>query len=121
MDDLYQQIILDHYKHPHNWGKLSGHGVISSAETNSSCGDKIEASVMLSGQKIVDIKFTGEGCAISIAATSLLTDYLRHKKISDLNKISLSNIESMLGIGPNPAREKCLTIGLHTIKTTINQ
>jgi len=121
MDDLYHQTILDHNKYPKNWGKLKGSGVLSSAETNSSCGDKIEVSIKLLGQIIDDIKFTGEGCAISIAATSMLTQHIKDEKlnIKNLDEISIQDIEKMLGIGPNPAREKCLTIGLHTIKQTL--
>ena len=119
--DLYRQNILDHYKHPRHWGKLSGREVIRHQETNASCGDMIEIGVVINHGQIKQIKFSGAGCAISIAGTSLLVEAVQDKSIKQIKQMTDGDVEKLFGILINPARKKCATLGLVTLKKIIKQ
>ncbi len=66
--------------------------------------------------KVTDVKFSGEGCAISMASASMLTDFIKGKRLSEIEKMGLSEIIELLGIDPGPARLKCATLSLKTVK-----
>ena len=114
MDDLYRDLILDHYQHPHNQGKVLGG--IEANEANLMCGDKLRISVSIKDGVIEEAKFEGGGCAISMAAVDVLLDEIKGKKLSEVKKMKGKEIEEMLGVELTPARKKCAYLGLEVIK-----
>jgi nitrogen fixation NifU-like protein len=114
MDDLYQEIILDHYKYPNNRGKLDGG--IEAGEVNMTCGDSLKMMVKMDGDKIVDAKFDGGGCAISLAAADILLDMVIGKDLSEVQKMSGAEIEKEMGVDLTPSRKKCAYLGLEVLK-----
>ena len=121
--DLYRQLILDHYKHPRNFGHLDGMDV-KSEELNPSCGDRvgIEIKVKVNSQVpmvIDDIRFYGEGCAIDQASASMLTEKVKGMPVDDVQKLQLSDIESLLGTTLTPSRVKCALLPLEVIQKAI--
>lgn len=116
--DLYKEQIIDHYKHPRNWGKIDN-PTKSHLEENPSCGDSISVDIVTENGKVSDMKFTGEGCAISIAATSLLSDEVIGHKIEEILGYDIDFIQELLGIELTTARKKCAMLGLQTIKKSL--
>ena len=115
--NLYQDFILDHYKNPQNFGTLVAPDK-KVIVNNPLCGDKIEMSIKLKKGKMNEIAFTGEGCAISLAAASMLTNYAKGKPSSQLQKLDRSFILKLLGIELSPNRLKCALLpleGLHKL------
>lgn len=117
--DLYAENILDHYRNPHNKGKLE-HSTVSFADSNPLCGDKIEISVRINDEGIVeDIGFTGEGCAISMASASMLTDEVINKTVDEVNSISNDKIYELLGVPLTTNRVKCALLSLVALKKAL--
>ena len=114
MDDLYKEIILEHYKNPDNRGELEGG--IEAHEANMLCGDKLSIMVKLKDGKVVEAKFTGGGCAISMAAVDVLLSKIIGMTMDDVKKIKGEEIEEMLGVNLTPARKKCAYLGLEVLK-----
>ncbi|MEK6921484.1 MAG: iron-sulfur cluster assembly scaffold protein [Nanoarchaeota archaeon] len=118
-DSMSMENILDHYKNPHNKGKVQKVDVIN-REKNPSCGDEIEVSATLNEKKeIVAVQFDGHGCAISQASISMLTDDLSGKKIEDVMKIKKEDVLELLGIDVAPMRIKCAMLGLRVLQRGI--
>ena len=113
-DDLYQEIIIDHYKNPNNRGVIEGG--LDAGEANMLCGDKLKISAKIENGIIKEAKFEGGGCAISMAAVDLLLDEIIGKKLSEVKKMSGAKIEEMLGVQLTPARKKCAYLGLEVLK-----
>ena len=113
--NIYQDIILDHYHHPHNKGKID-HPDNSVLTNNPLCGDKIEMTVILDKNKIKEIKFSGEGCVISQASASMLTDYAKNKSKQELKKLDSKFIIKMLGIDLGVNRIKCAVLPLEALQ-----
>lgn len=120
MDDLYREVILEHYKHPHNAGTLE-HPDISHEEHNPLCGDRIRIDLQVESGIITDVRFQGRGCAISQASASLLTDELRGKSLDEARAISKEEMLDLIGIplDKNPVRIKCALLGLKTLKVGV--
>jgi len=116
--DMYAEQILEHYKHPQNYGMLAGKNV-DHEEYNPLCGDKIRMQLFIENNTIKDVKFIGSGCAISQAATSMLTEVVKGKTISEVKHMDREDVMKLLGVEVNPARIKCATIGLKTLKLAI--
>jgi nitrogen fixation NifU-like protein len=116
--DMYADIILEHYKHPLNHGKLDRF-TVQREEYNPLCGDKIIMHLLIENNTIKDIRFSGTGCAISISATSMLTDFVKGKTLDEVKKLDRKDIMKMLGVEVNPARIKCALIGLKTLKLAV--
>jgi len=116
MSNIYKEIILDHWRNPHNFGKLKSPTKKSYA-INPSCGDEIQIDLIIKKEKIKEVKFSGRGCAISQASASLLTDYIKGKSIKDLKKIDEKTIIKLLGIKISPTRMKCALLPLETLET----
>lgn len=114
MSSIYQELILDHYHSPRNFGDLEKSDR-NSEVSNSSCGDKISMKAYFTSGKITDIKFMGKGCAISTASASLLTDYVKGKPISTLKKLDTSFMLKLLGIELSPNRLKCALLPLEAL------
>lgn len=118
MDDLYKEIILDRYKNPNNLGSIKGG--IQVEEVNALCGDKIKIWLKVEKGIISDAKFQGSGCAISVAATDILLDMIKGKKIIDVQQMSGAEIEKEIGIELSSVRKRCAYIGLEAIKKIKN-
>jgi nitrogen fixation protein NifU and related proteins len=113
-DDIYKEIILDHYKNPNNMGKVAGG--IEAGEANMLCGDRLKISAKIDKGVITDAKFEGGGCAISMAAVDMLIDKIKGMKLTEIKKMSGKEIEKMLGIELTPSRKKCAYLGLEVLK-----
>ena len=109
--DIYKEEILDHFKNPRNFEK-SKKEKMKVKETNASCGDEIEMSLKVKKGKIEDIKFKGEGCVISIAAVSMLTEMVKGQQVSKVKKMTEEEMINRLGIKISSGRRKCATLGL---------
>jgi len=116
--DLFAEIILDNYKNPHHFG-LIGDAEINASDLNPLCGDKQTVTLKLEDDKIKDFGFEGSGCAISMAATSLLSDEIIGKSLVEVENIPDQKIYELLGIEISPARVKCALLGLSCIKKAI--
>ena len=114
--ELYSEIILDYYKNPRNKEALSN-PTTQAKELNPLCGDKIEFFIITDkDNKIEKATYQGEGCAISQAATSMLTDHLKGKTLEELEKMDNQEIYDMLGVQISPGRVKCALLGLVAAK-----
>jgi len=117
--DLYREIILDHYKHPRNFGSLPKPDV-TIEEGNVTCGDKIIIDVNIQNKKLTDIKFRGTGCAISIASASLLTEYVNGKTQHFIMKLGIRDVLSLLGVTSlTPSRTKCALLSLEVLQKAV--
>jgi nitrogen fixation protein NifU and related proteins len=113
--DMYREIILDHYKHPRNFGHLP-HAIATANAYNATCGDKIVMEISVNGKKeIEDIRFSGVGCAISQASASMLTEKVKGMKISEVMKLKTHDIMNMLETTLTPSRVKCATLPLEVL------
>ena len=117
--NIYTETILDHYQHPHHAGALSG-ATVSTTEHNPLCGDVIKLDLKIDKDVVEEIGFMGNGCAISQASISMLTDYVEGKKISALKKLKPKDIFNMLGITISPGRTKCALLGLSALQKSLN-
>ena len=88
----------------------------SSTSTTQSVGDDITLYIKVEHGRIADVKFDGNGCAISIASASLLTDEVKSKKLSDVEAIDFARLKEIIGIDPGPVRLKCATLSLKALK-----
>ncbi len=136
--ELYQEVILDHSRHPRNFGVLD-HATHSGEGFNPLCGDQVKVYLTLDvNQRIADIKFEGKGCAISQASASLMTDmligrseadaealmggFLQLVKGDDVNTLGADDrerLEVMAGVSAFPMRVKCATLAWHTMKSAL--
>lgn len=134
LDNLYQEVILDHYKNPLN-KTLSKHFDVQVHHINPSCGDEITLNLTLDGQTIKEITWDGVGCSISQASVSIASDLLMGKSLSEVESISEQFVELMqskgkrtgdeavledavalAGVSQYPARIKCALLGWMAIK-----
>lgn len=117
-NEIYREHILDHYKHPRNFGVLKD-ADIRQREFNPLCGDELEFNIKLSNGKIEDVRFKGRGCAISQASASLLTEDIMGKSLKEIEKIKNEDVINMLGIPIGPVRYKCAILAIMTVKAGI--
>jgi nitrogen fixation NifU-like protein len=118
--DIYRENILDHFNNPRNFGKIDNPDA-SYEKDNPFCGDRIRIGFTIHDSRftIQKIKFSGEGCAISIASASMLTEKAKGAKVKDLRKLDKSDILKMLGIGLSPTRLKCALLPLEVLQKAI--
>jgi nitrogen fixation NifU-like protein len=121
-DQLYREVILDHYKNPR------GHGVMEDADAdaegmNPLCGDEVTIYVRFGedSDTIDEVKFSGRGCAISQAATSMLTEMVQGKKASEVATLDKEELLDEIGIPLTPIRLKCAMLGLTTLKVALHK
>jgi nitrogen fixation NifU-like protein len=109
--DMYRQQILDHYKNPRNYGELADPDFSHTGE-NPSCGDTITVDVRLAddGETIEYVAFSGDGCAISQAAASMLSERLPGTTLSELAEMDREDVTDMLGVDISPMRIKCAVL-----------
>jgi len=122
MEDLYREVILDHYKNPR------GHGVIDDADAqaeglNPLCGDEVAIYVAFGedGETIDEVKFSGRGCAISQAATSMLMEMVEGRTASEIGELSKDELLEEIGIPLTPIRLKCALLGLGVLKVALHR
>ena len=132
---LYQEVILDHYKHPRNYGELED---ADKAEGyNPLCGDRVAVYVKKDGDQIERVSFEGSGCAISTASASLMTEAVAGKSIEEANalqecfrslltgqeapspELDLGKLEVLAGVRHYPVRIKCATLAWHALKAAL--
>lgn len=119
MRALYSRVILDHFRHPHNFGSLPSADVVCE-EVNPLCGDRIRVEVKMDGSVIEAARFSGDGCAISIAAASILTDLIVGANIDAGDElISGRQILSSLESDIKPARMKCAMLALEALRSGV--
>src|SRR5213079_2944901 len=122
LEQMYREVILDHYKSPR------GHGLIENADAqaegqNPLCGDEVAISVRFAadGETIDDVRFEGRGCAISQAATSMLTDLVKGRKAEDVATLPKEELLDEVGIQLTPIRLKCAILGLGVLKVALHR
>lgn len=116
MDELYQEQILDYAKNPRNKKVMEDYSLWAIGN-NPSCGDSAKLFVKLDeNNKIVDASFTGEGCAISTAGVSMLTEKLRGMTMAEARKIMPGDIYNMLGINISPSRVNCALLSYRALE-----
>src|SRR3984957_11813416 len=116
MDDFYKEYILDHYRNPRNFGHLTKADACAE-DLNPLCGDNIRIELSVEDGIVNDVRFSGKGCAISQASTSMLTESIRGMKLVDVARLGIDQVLENVGIGISPARMKCATLGLKVIKS----
>ena len=120
--NLYADIILDLWRNPQNFGELGDYD-FEAFELNPLCGDEVKIQLKLKKangrQLIFDCKFTGDGCAISVAAASMLTEYAKGKRLIGVAKLTDKDVISLLGIEIGPQRIKCAILPLIALKKAI--
>jgi nitrogen fixation NifU-like protein len=121
-DEMYREVILDHYKNPR------GHGVIEGADAqadglNPLCGDEVSIYVQFAedGETIEEVKFSGRGCAISQASTSMLMEMVKGRKASEIAELPKDELLEEVGIPLTPIRLKCALLGLGVLKVALHR
>ncbi|HWJ78902.1 MAG TPA: SUF system NifU family Fe-S cluster assembly protein [Niallia sp.] len=125
LDSLYRSVIMDHYKNPRNKGVLEGSLTVNM--NNPTCGDRILLTMQVEDGVVVDTKFDGEGCSISMSSASMMTQAIKGKSVDEALELSktfsdmiqgkdysddmdLGDIEALQGVNKFPARIKCATL-----------
>jgi nitrogen fixation protein NifU and related proteins len=116
MDDFYRDYILDHYRHPRNFGELD-HPDAQAEDLNPLCGDEITMQLRVDDGVVSDVRFSGKGCAISQASASMLTEAVKGMKLADIATLSKDVVLDNVGIGISPTRMKCAMLGLRVLKS----
>jgi len=117
LSSIYSEIILDYYRYPRNKGQLSSPQV-KAKDSNPLCGDVIEIQLELdSDNHVKDVRFNGQGCAISQASASMLTELVKGKSLDEVRKISKEDILSLIGGQLSAVRMKCALLSLKVLKT----
>ncbi|RIW38883.1 SUF system NifU family Fe-S cluster assembly protein [Bacillus salacetis] len=137
LDQLYRQVIMDHYKNPRNKGSLED-GSLMVDMNNPTCGDRIHLNMKVEDGKVTDAKFDGEGCSISMASASMMTQIIKGKDVDTAMKLSevfsnmmqgkeydedidLGDIEALQGVAKFPARIKCATLAWKAMEKGVKE
>ena len=135
LKELYRDVILDHNRHPRNFGPLAGASHHAEGH-NPLCGDRLSLEVVLDGERIADIRFQGSGCAISTASASLMTEAVKGKDRASARQLfdkvhalltqpegapdgSLGKLAALSGVREFPARVKCASLCWHTLNAAL--
>ncbi len=133
LDELYQEVILDHYKKPRNFGELAGANRRADGN-NPLCGDLLKLELIMDGDVIKEIKFRGAGCAISTASASLMTAGVKGRTRAEATAMfesfhsmvtggakpaDLGKLEAFAGVAEFPVRVKCASLCWHVLKAAL--
>ena len=133
LGDLYQEIILDHYKKPRNAGQID-QPTCSATGDNPLCGDKLAMTVKLKGDTVEDLRWKGAGCAISTASASLMSEAVKGKSKAEIQALferfhamvtgtgpsdGLEKLEVFSGVSEFPVRVKCASLAWHTLRAAL--
>lgn len=116
--DMYAEELIYHYEHPENKGKMAK-PTAKMHEENISCGDKIDIYLEIEDGKVKDVKFQGTGCVISMGTASMLTEALKGKGISDIERMDRKDVLKLIGVDPGPVRMHCATLSLRAVKKAV--
>jgi len=121
-DQMYREVILDHYKNPRGHGALAEPDAVAEGQ-NPLCGDEITISVAFAedGETVSDVMFEGRGCAISQAATSMLMELVKGRKASEIASLPKDELLEEIGIPLTPVRLKCALLGLGVLKVALHR
>lgn len=117
--DIYAENIIDHYKHPHKKERLAS-PTVSYEEKNPSCGDTLTVDLEIENETVTGVGWTGEGCAISQAAMSILSDELAGKPITFADGLKAEDIKTLLNVPIGARRMKCALLCLHALKNALH-
>lgn len=137
LSDLYQEVILDHSRHPHNYGPLAGADLEAKGH-NPLCGDQVRIMLKMDGDRIADIHFEGNGCAISKSSASVMTDAVKGQARAEVDRLfqrfhelvtrgpaagtdELDRLSAFAGVAQFPARVKCASLAWHTLKSALER
>ncbi len=113
----YEEVILDHWKNPRNKGRLPNPDLVG-VEVNPLCGDAVRLELKVADGKVMDVRFDGQGCAISQAAASLLTEIIRGRTLDELRALKDEELLSALG-GVIPTRLNCALLPLRALRRAL--
>ena len=116
MDELYREQILEHYKHPHNFGELA-EADLEFEDNNPLCGDELRVQLRTDDEgRIEAVRFSGQGCAISQASASMVSDEVKGMTPEELLRLDKSFVLELLGIDISATRMKCALLSLKVLK-----
>lgn len=118
--DIYAENILDHYKNPRHKMPLAS-PTVEHEEANHSCGDTLAVQLQLENGRIAHLGWRGDGCAISQAGMSLMSEHLVGMPISEVMKLGKREVYNLLGVSIGPRRVKCALMCLHTVKNALHK
>lgn len=135
LEDLYREVILDHYKNPRHLGQVQGNDTVAVELQNPTCGDEIRLSLRVQDGCIEDVRFEGRGCSISMASASMMADALRGKSLreastlnaafkgmlagGDVAEEALGDLVALSGVSHFPVRVKCATLAWNALLTAL--
>ncbi|WP_071393659.1 Fe-S cluster assembly sulfur transfer protein SufU [Bacillus tuaregi] len=139
LDTLYRQVIMDHYKNPRNRGVIEDESLTINMN-NPTCGDRIQLTMKVENDIVVDAKFEGEGCSISMSSASMMTDAIKGRPVEEALKLAhtfsdmvqgkdvdvdddddLGDIEALQGVCKFPARIKCATLAWKAMEKALHE
>jgi nitrogen fixation NifU-like protein len=118
MDDLYRDYILEHYKRPRNFGELNPHD-LEAFDHNPLCGDEMGVHIRVADGRVADLRFHGQGCAISQAAASIASEELIGMKLDEITELDGEWVIDLLGIPISATRRKCALLNLKVMRGAI--
>lgn len=117
--EMYKEELLDHARHPRNGGALAA-ATNHAHRANPLCGDEVDFALIIDDeQRVTDVRFTGRGCTVSQAAASMLSERLKGMTVTDVRKLTSTDMITILGVPINPSRMTCATLGLQTVQQAI--
>ena len=137
LEDLYREIILDHYRNPRHRGSLAS-PTATHEGLNPLCGDEVTVELLVEGDRIADVAYKGSGCSISQSSASMMTDAINGKPLDEVKRLSgdftammrgeeqvdpesLGDLKALSGVRKFPVRVKCATLAWHTLNTALQQ
>lgn len=115
IEELYREELMEHYNNPRNFGEMARPDV-SFRDSNPVCGDEVTMHLRVQAGKAAKAMFTGKGCAISLAAASMLTEEVNGKTLKEITGMGQGDVLKMLRITPGPVRIKCAMLALRTLQ-----
>ena len=120
MLNLYQEILMDHYRAPHNQGLLDCYDFCAE-QRNSSCGDEVVMTGKVSENELIALGWVGKGCVISQSAASILSEYIKNKSLEDISALDKDDLIAMLGMQLGPVRLLCGLLPLMALQKGIGE